>query len=223
MSNDIIEKLAEAGHLSDDQIERINRRVADFIKAAEKDPELYAEAQEKVGSFFDTLATGAKGFGKAVGQQTAAAAAGALALGVVGGTSALAGEAYRSMKESREKAKAYKDMMADAGDRLEGIPPKQIQQSFNTLHATNPDYAKDPVVAAEFIRETSRSEAYPFQLLKMMGDSRRDRPGFEFGAYKGIMSTPKPTDMFGGESPDAQADRELALRQARKERKLPVK
>ena len=199
---DLTEKLAEAGYLSNEQIKAIEERVVAFIKQAQKDPELYAEAQEKLGglgSFMEGLrgGGGGEGFGRALGKQTLLTSANLLALGTVGGGAALAVDAYKSMRESKAKAKAYKDMMAHAADRLEGIPARQIQQSFSTLHATNPDYAKDPVVAAEFIRETSRSEAYPFQLLKMMGDTKRDRPRSMLEEYKGFMSPMKPEEMFG--------------------------
>jgi len=170
MSN-ILEKLAKAGHLSDEQIEKVNQRVQAFMKAAQADPKLAMEAQEKLGGVWDGVSGAGKRFMSGTAERIPGAAANLVALGLVGGAAGVASDAYKSVREGAAKAKAYNTMMMEAGDRLEGIPPKQIQQSFNTLYSTNPNYGQDPVVAAEFVRETSRSEAYPFQLLKMVGDS----------------------------------------------------
>jgi hypothetical protein len=191
--NGVIKKLADAGHLSDEQIKAIESRVADFVKAAEKDPKLMVEAQEKLGGIWDKLTDPAKRFGKGLSQQLPTAAVNMAALSIIGGAAGATGEVYRSLKESANKARAYKTMMEEAGERLEGIPARQIQQSFNTLHAANPSYAEDPVVAAEFVRETSRSEAYPFQLLKTVTDPDRKRPR-DLRMMSPIMSPMKATD-----------------------------
>jgi hypothetical protein len=151
--------------------------------------------------------------------QLPGAAANLAALSIVGGAAGVASEAYKSVRDSVEKAKAYKSMMDEAGERISDLPAQSIQQSFNTLYRVNPEYAKDPVVAAEFVRETNRSEAYPFQLLKTVGDTRQ-RPGEGMLGYEKLLPGMKSTDP---ESPMAQAKREQAYQGARKDVGLPTK
>lgn len=209
--NQIIEKLAAAGHLSDEQVKRVESRVSAFIKAAENDPKLMVDAQEKLSGVWDAMKQTGQRFGRGFGEQVPAVAANLAALALVGGTAGAVSDAFRSIRESKDKAKAYKNMMQESGDRLAGIPAKQIQQGFNTLHTTNPAYASDPVVAAEFIRETSRSEAYPFQILKLMREGRElERPT----DFRLVMSPLKGSDLREPEAkpgPGEQVAREKEL------------
>jgi len=164
-------KLAESGHLTKAQVARVEASAAAFTKAAAADPKFLEEALQKLG-FFDRVSE----YGGRALRSLGGAALTALpvALGTAAATATVAGgagalsEAYKSIRDSLGKAKAYKTMMDEAGDRIRGIPSKQVQQSFNTLYRVNPEYARDPVIAAEFIRETNRSEAFPFQLLKTL-------------------------------------------------------
>ena len=192
--SEFIKKLAESGHLTEEQIKGVEKRVNSFIKAAQEDPRLRLEAQEKLGGVLGRVTGAGKRFGSGLAQQLPTAAVNMSALAIIGGAAGVAGDAYRTIKDSAGKAKAYKSMMEEAGERLEGIPAKQIQQSFNTLHSVNPSYAEDPVVAAEFIRETSRSEAYPFQLLKTVSDPDRKKPSDLLRRMSPVISPMKATD-----------------------------
>lgn len=214
--NGFVEKLAAAGHLTPEQVKDIEERVAEFVKAAEEDPTLLVDAHEKLGGIFDSMSGAGRRFGSTTMQQLPGATANFVALGLVGGAAGAATEAYKSVRDSLVKAKAYKAMMDQAGDRISDLPAQSIQQSFNTLYRVNPEYAKDPVVAAEFVRETNRSEAYPFQLLKTL--ETRDRGGTSFMDYQKLMP-----DKREYQTPESQASEAKALQVARRAEGLPMK
>ena len=56
----------------------------------------------------------------------------------------------RKMMTARHKAKAYKGMLKE-NPILAKKPPKQTQKFFNTLYNSNPELARDPLVASSWV------------------------------------------------------------------------
>jgi hypothetical protein len=186
MSN-VLQNMLDSGYIKPDELEKVGERVADFMEELQADPELLDEALQKLGAdpgFWDSVG---KGFRRAMPLTLAAAASTA----AVAGASGLAHEAVEAIRNSLGKAKAYKAMIDHSGDRLEGIPAEKVQESFNTLYRFNPQVAADPAVAAEFIRETSRTEAYPFQLLRAVSDMKQDPGKGSWLDYKSLVPSVK--------------------------------
>ncbi len=172
--SDIVEKLAQANHLTPKEVEKINRRVDEFIKAAESDPELMESALEKLGIFGAAAKKGGKGGVWETFKRTLPIA------GITAGTSALlagatgvAQDAVHSAKESMQKSRAYKAMLEQEGESLAEIPAEKTQQAFNTLYRYNPDFAQDPSVAASFVRQTTSMAETPIPLVKQLVDARK--------------------------------------------------
>jgi len=161
--------------MTEEDLEKAAERADDFVQALQSDPELMNEAVEKLGGVWDTVSEGARGLGETFNKALPLTLAAAASTAAVAGASGLASETYKTIKDSILKAKAYKAMMDEAGDRIADVPAEKVQQSFNTLYKFNPEFARDPVVAAEFVRETSRSEAYPFNLLRSVVDARGEQ------------------------------------------------
>lgn len=218
--NPVIQKLVDSGHLNEDQVADIEKRAEAFVDAAMKDHRFSAEAMQKLAGFGGAVSQGpVRSFGTDVLKTMAGTATGVLAAATVGGAAGLAQDAFKSMRESKDKAQAYSTMMEEAGDRIADLPAQQIQQSFNTLFRINPQYAQDPVVAAEFIRETNRSEAYPFQLLNTMkADSPRSTaPAFmDYQKLVGHSRMDKP-DSSPTELGNAKAEQAVAEQSRKKE------
>jgi len=135
----VVEKLAAAGHLTDEQVERIGKTAREIRKLAQEHPEILEEMRKEAG-FGDFL----KNFGEKF-MIGAGATLGAAGVGI--GISKL-----HDLKHSLSKAKNYKDML-DSNPELqnEGIDAKSVQKHFDTLHRFNPEYAADPVVAGTYV------------------------------------------------------------------------
>lgn len=54
------------------------------------------------------------------------------------------------MTAASRKAQVYKTMM-DANPHLHDQAPDMVQKYFNVLYTTNPDFAKEPTIAASFV------------------------------------------------------------------------
>lgn len=55
------------------------------------------------------------------------------------------------MTAASRKAQSYKTMM-DANPHLHEQPTELVQKYFNVLYTTNPDFAKEPTIAASFVQ-----------------------------------------------------------------------
>ena len=161
--------------MTQEDLEKVAEKADEFVQALQADPELMSEAVEKLGGLWDSVSEGAKGLGETFNKALPLTLAAAASTAAVAGASGLASETYKTIKDSIMKAKAYKNMMDQAGDRIVDVPAEKVQQAFNTLYKFNPEFARDPVVAAEFVRETSRAEGYPFNLLRTVIDAKGDQ------------------------------------------------
>ena len=62
-------------------------------------------------------------------------------------------DAYRSMSEGREKAKAFSEMLS-VHKQLGQEDKRKVQQGFNTLWNFNPHAAQDPLLAGSFVQRS---------------------------------------------------------------------
>jgi hypothetical protein len=158
--SDVINKLAEAGHLTPEQIDRIGENVHELVKAAKDDPallEAYLEKTAGIGDFASSV-------GKYMQQAAPAIVGGTLlTAGIAAGTGVL-GQAYDSIKNSVTKARSYKDML-DKNPQLANYNAEAVQGAFNTLHRFNPEYAGDPLVAGTFVRNAAEQERVDVQQI----------------------------------------------------------
>jgi hypothetical protein len=118
-----------------------------------------ASPMQKVGGFLDQLGQGAA---RTMGGVGAAAAAGI--------AYSLAGDLYEAARRGLTKTRHYKAMLKENPD-LADIPAKDVQKTFSVLHRFNPDFASDPYVAGQFVRQQARL-ASPFdtqQLSTLIG------------------------------------------------------
>jgi len=140
----VVEKLAAAGYLDGDSVERVGKTVHEFMKLAQEDPEFHKEVLVKLSSSWLAPAQSAMG---------------ALAVGMgVSLAGKAAGDVYGAIKSSITKARDYKGML-DANPDLGGKrDAKQVQKAFNTLHKFNPGYASDSSVAGQWVRDSMEME-----------------------------------------------------------------
>jgi len=103
-------------------------------------------AQTKVASEIPTKST----FDalKSIGTQVAEHAAWGVPL--VSATAMGISAVVDKMTAATRKAQAFKSMM-DANPHLATKPPEDVQRYFNVLYTMNPDFAKEPTVAASFV------------------------------------------------------------------------
>lgn len=139
--SEVIEKLAEAGYLTPEQVEEIGKNVSEFLKEAKANPALMKETIEKLGGTFWRKFTGA--FPSALAH---VAAGGLIGAGAVAGSRVL-----EDVKHGLMKSRRYK-MMMDENPHLKRFPSRSVQKAFETLHRFNPEYASDPNVAGTFVR-----------------------------------------------------------------------
>jgi hypothetical protein len=84
--------------------------------------------------------------------QMAAAAAPLLALA---GSGALQG--IRSLREARDKARTYQDMLR-LHPGLTKEKPEEVKRTYSTLQRFGPGFAQDPLVAGAWVREVLHKE-----------------------------------------------------------------
>jgi hypothetical protein len=202
--SDFVEKMAAEGLLTPEQVDRIDRRVAEFVKAAQTDPSLLREAQEKLA------ADPAGMFSHIPWKQTAGTLLAAAGIQAAGNA---ASDAYYGVKDAVKKARSYK-MMLDQNPQLAKADSKAVQRAFNTIHSFNPQYAADPSVAGQFVQDSMELERMPIEQINQMVKARSDlansrrNQGFSVGGL--------PTGMLGQRStehpdlPVAQLESEQA-------------
>lgn len=118
----------------------------------------------------------AKGTAAAMGVMTA----GGIAM-------ALAGDLYEAAKRGLTRGRDYKAMLEANPDLAKPSYSTKVKASFGTLHRFNPDFAKDPNVAGQYVRsaiEIPGSELTSAKdLVKARSESTRSRqlPSFNPG------------------------------------------
>lgn len=139
-------------------------------------------AQTKVASPQSTM-----GALKSIGSQVAEHAAWGVPL--VSATAMGVSAVVDRMTMATRKAQAFKSMM-ELNPHLSTKPPEDVQRYFNVLYTMNPDFAKEPTVAASFVgnqigtnNPTMPHHAVFGQALEL---SRARKP--EMGASHGIGS-----------------------------------
>lgn len=162
---DMIEKLAEAGKLTPEQVARVRERVYDFMKLAHDDPEFHREAMEKLSVDWGRLGTE---IGKNVISGVALAGAlGVVSVGVGAGQDAL--KAYTSKRELKD---GFATMLAaNPGLKRQG-DPKRMKAIYSTLHRFNVDYAKDPLVAGTFVDNAMAQERVDVGTINAVVDAQ---------------------------------------------------
>ena len=177
---DIIEKLAADGQLTDEQVERIGKNVAEFMDAVRADPAFRKEAMEKLAFSLPSYLkdplkrTGfmQKAMGHAWDVAPMAVGAGAIA-GGFGLAKHLGEKGFGAARDKIEKARAYKAMVEE-NPQLKHIDPNVTQKAFNTLHRFNPQYAKDPMVAGTFVNNVADQERLDIGTVNSLVQARRN-------------------------------------------------
>jgi len=176
----VIEKLASEGNLTEEEVERIGRSVADFMDAVRKDPSLRKEAMEKLAiglpSFLRDPSLRQGFMQKAMGHawDIAPMAAGAAVLGGAFGLARKIGETgVGAARDKIEKARAYKTMIEE-NPHLQNVDPSVSQKAFNTLYRFNPQYAADPLVAGTFVRNVADQERLDIGTVNSLVQARRN-------------------------------------------------
>lgn len=166
----IIEKLAAAGHLSLEQVEALEKRASDLAEEISKDPELVAKLAQ--GKLPPTFWQATKG--KMVEMLPALAASALLGIGVgVGNTLISTGKKpIKSIMEKAQHGKRF-DKMLDANPDLKREDQTKVRAHFATLHRFNPDYADDPLVAGEYVKQNLNMEGINFNTVKSIVDARK--------------------------------------------------
>lgn len=152
----IIDKLTACGSLTQEQADRIRANVAEFEKCAEEHPEFHEEALQKLAGPFGVMVPETM---RMIGA-TAVAAGGA----------ALAGDVYRTAKDAIMKSRNYKAML-DENPELRHMDAKAVQKAFNTLSNFNPQYASDPMVAGDFVKNQVNQQGMDYNRLKNIIES----------------------------------------------------
>jgi hypothetical protein len=162
----IVEKLAAAGHLTPEQVEKIGEAVSEFLKEASSDPELLKEAHEKLAIEWGPIA---RRLASKAGLGAAATAGG---LGVLGLYN-IAHSKIKQLKDDIGKAKHYKAMLENNPELSDSnVDAKVIQNHFNTLYKFNPDYAKDPMVAGAYVEQSMDAARPNLAVLNQMVGAR---------------------------------------------------
>jgi len=169
-----IEKLAAAGHLTDEQVERIGKKAAEMVKSYREDASFRKEAQEKLA-----LNPMAQKMLKRVGYGTALGAG--VTLGAT--TANLVREKLKERNDSISKAKNYKSMLeANPGLRTSGVDSKMVQRHFDTLHRFNPEYAADPMVAGTYVQNSLEMARPNIDALNNVVNARKNIIGAQAAA-----------------------------------------
>lgn len=174
----ITEKLAAEGHLSAEQVDRINRSVHDFMEAFDRNPQFRKEATEKLAGWESATKklNDESGFFQhafAHAHDALPYLAGSAALGTVLGVGTEAGrDLVKSIKDSIGKAKAYRSMMQE-NPHLGEEDPNITEKAFNTLFRFNPQYAHDPLVAGTFVKNVIDQERLDIGTVGNLVQARR--------------------------------------------------
>lgn len=163
----IIEKLAAGGHLSPEQVEALEKRANELAAEISKDPELMAKLSS-TQSFWEAT----KGSMKSMLPALAASAIFGVGMGAANSLIA-AGKA--PLKKAVEKVQHGKrlDKMLDANPDLKREDQTKVRAHFATLHRFNPDYADDPMVAGEYVKQNLAMEGINFNTVKSIVDARK--------------------------------------------------
>jgi len=138
----MIDKLAAAGYLTEEQVGRVRGNVRAFVEELDSNPDFESEALAKTASFIGDV-------GRAVDPAKTVGAV--IAAGIT--TAALTGgkDMYDAVKGKIKHHQSYNAMM-DMNPGLKRHDKKMVNAAFNTLHRFNPDYASDPLVAGTFVQ-----------------------------------------------------------------------
>ena len=89
-----------------------------------------------------------------MGSSFGSAAAGIGAAAAASVAYSLAGDMYDALKRGITKSRNYRSMLQEHPD-LRELPVQDVQRAFSTLHRFNPEFAGDPTVAAQFVRQNA--------------------------------------------------------------------
>lgn len=151
--SEMFEKVAEAYGLTDEQKARVQGNVAEFMKAAQQDPELALAAMEKLGF----LSAATKGLLKEVGKNALIATGATLAASAAASGLGKARDAFKGMTDKRDMERGYGSMM-EAAPHMRKMDQAKLRGAYRTLHTFNPSYAKDPLVASSFVQDAMDME-----------------------------------------------------------------
>jgi hypothetical protein len=138
----VIEKLAAAGYLTEEQVSRVRGNVEAFIGEMDSNPEFANEALCKTAGFGGDVM-------KAVDPAKTVGAV--IAAGITMGAIAGGKDIYDAIKGKIQHRSSFNEMM-DMSPGLKKHDKKMVSAAFNTLHRFNPDYAADPLVAGTFVQ-----------------------------------------------------------------------
>lgn len=170
---DMIDKLAQAGKLTPEQVARVRERVYTFMKLAHDNPEFHREAMKKLGADWGRL-------GQEVSKNVVSGIALAGTLGVVSAGIGAGQEALRRYTAKRDLQTGFDNMLAANPELKRMGDKKRMQAIYTTLHTFNPDYAKDPLVSGTFVDNALAQERVDVGMINSVVDAqdkiRKGRP-----------------------------------------------
>jgi len=158
----IINELVETGKLTDEQVERIGRNTSEFIKEAQANPELFEQAMEKLSAIDPKMLKDMLIYTGALSAMGLAARAG----------EGLINRGFGAISDAINKSRSYKAMMDD-NPQLGEMDSESVQKSFDTLYRFNPHYAKDPMVAGQYVSQAVSMEGAPIKSINELVSSRK--------------------------------------------------
>lgn len=151
------------------------KRVREFVKAAEQDARFRKEALEKLGFKLPSWLTGDK-LPEPLGQKTLWHAYRMVPQALAGaGVAAVGGAAIsgaRALADKSSMAYSYRNMLKNNPELAEE-DATSAQRAFKTLYRLNPEYAKDPLIAGTFVGNTLRAESLHMGDLNQLVQARR--------------------------------------------------
>ena len=159
------------------------------------------EAFLGLGGLWKGLRQGASGLGERAGFGLAEAIPSAVVSATIAGTSIAVAKGWGAAKETRNKTRDYEEMLK-ATPALHKMDAGQVQLTYNSLRATAPSLAGDPLVAGSFVRKTIESSpesgAYVDPLtVKTLAEAQRNisssraTPPSSFAAVPSMMRSPE--------------------------------
>lgn len=155
----IVEQMAASGQLDADAVARVGKNVAEFVKLARANPSFHKDALVKLAAPIPGWQQAGTAMAIGAGMQLAMSAA---------------GDIYGSIKGSIDKGRNYKKMLDDNPDLGKQQVATQVQKAFSTLHKFNPQYASDPTVAGEFVRNTLDMERVDLNQVNALTQARKN-------------------------------------------------
>lgn len=154
-----LEEFAQDMGLNEDQVKQAEQAAEQLLEEAGDDPEALTSLSKMADGFIP------KGLGDQMKGTAGIVIAAMLAQEAVNAVR----DGIGSVKDSRAKAQAYKNMIA-TNPHLRNEDAKKVHQLFNTLYTFNPQYSADPLVSGSFVSQGLETHDTPGGILPQVNN-----------------------------------------------------